>query len=654
MPSKSGIKAGRAYVELGVNDAFTRGLTQAKKQLAAFGAGLTQIGVGFSAVSAGILAPLSAAVLKFSDSGDQVAKMAQRIGIGGEALQELGHAADLSGADMESLETGLRKMQKTLDQSADGSKEATESLAKLGLTVADLQGKSPDEQFRLIADKIAGISDPTRKTAAAMEIFGKSGTKLIPLLNEGAAGIQKMQDRFKALGAELSSDELKAAEELNDRLGDLRTSLAGVANHIAAAVAPAISAFAAKVTGIVASASRWIQENGEVVRSIAKIGLAIGAAGAAFLALGGTLTVISIAIGGFISAWGAVMAVAGAVGSAIAALASPLGILVTALVGTAAALIYFSGVGNTALQWLRDNFASLRSFVGEVIGGISDALAAGDIALAAKVLWAGLTVAWEAGTLALRKIWETAKGAFLGFFTDMWAGALKIMEVGTHALEVGWIETTSFLSKGWSQFTSFMTETWLTVVNLIQKAWNTLKGLFDSTFDSAAENLKADQALVDKLAASQKTAGAEQAAIEQQREQRRDVADKVHAGALEEISKQQVDALAKISDEGKAKIEAAQGELDKAGEAFKAARATAKDKAAAAKDLPDIDVAKKRELDQAGFATRDKLTSAGSFSLASLSSLSGNENARTAKATETMAAHLAVIKRKIELRETFG
>jgi hypothetical protein len=37
MPNTRGIRAGRAFVELGVNDRLTRGLRRAQRQLRAFG-----------------------------------------------------------------------------------------------------------------------------------------------------------------------------------------------------------------------------------------------------------------------------------------------------------------------------------------------------------------------------------------------------------------------------------------------------------------------------------------------------------------------------------------------------------------------------------------------------------------------------------------
>ena len=51
-------------------------------------------------------------------------------------------------------------MQKSIAAAAQGSQSATDALAELGLTVADLRGLSPDEQFKLIADRLSQIQSP--------------------------------------------------------------------------------------------------------------------------------------------------------------------------------------------------------------------------------------------------------------------------------------------------------------------------------------------------------------------------------------------------------------------------------------------------------------------------------------------------------------
>ena len=66
--------------------------------------------------------------------------------------------------------------------------------------------------MKKIADKFAVMKDGSEKTALALDLFGRAGAKLIPMLNEGSAGISELQEEARALGIVLGKEDLKAAE----------------------------------------------------------------------------------------------------------------------------------------------------------------------------------------------------------------------------------------------------------------------------------------------------------------------------------------------------------------------------------------------------------------------------------------------------------
>ena len=201
MANAGAIRAGKAFVELYADDSkLAAGLRRAQKRLQSFGAsvrtaGLALFGVGTAAVTA-----LAGTAKLFADMGDAVNKASQRTGIAVETLSELGYAAEQSGLEMSTLEGGLRRMAAVVVEAAHGSKGAQQALAALGLSASELGRLSPDEQFKAIADRMARIENPTVRAAVAMDIFGKSGTQLLPMLREGRAGIEALQQRARDLG----------------------------------------------------------------------------------------------------------------------------------------------------------------------------------------------------------------------------------------------------------------------------------------------------------------------------------------------------------------------------------------------------------------------------------------------------------------------
>src|SRR5947207_5053248 len=113
MASASGIRAGSAFIELFVNDSkLVKGLEKASKKLKAFGEGIKDLGKKLAGIGALITAPLIGFAKVFASGAKELQAMSQRTGVSVEALSELGYAAQLSGADMETLEIGIRKMQK--------------------------------------------------------------------------------------------------------------------------------------------------------------------------------------------------------------------------------------------------------------------------------------------------------------------------------------------------------------------------------------------------------------------------------------------------------------------------------------------------------------------------------------------------------------
>ena len=52
-----------------------------------------------------------------------------------------------------------------------------------------LQGLSPEQQFQLFANALAGVVDASTRAALAQDVFGRSGTQLLPLFTQGEQGM---------------------------------------------------------------------------------------------------------------------------------------------------------------------------------------------------------------------------------------------------------------------------------------------------------------------------------------------------------------------------------------------------------------------------------------------------------------------------------
>lgn len=171
---------------------------------------------------------------------DEIEEASLRTGLSTDTLQELTHAAKLTGSSMEGLEGSVRKMQRFIGDATDGQEAAIKTLDKLGVKFDELEGKSVDEQFMRLAGAVAAIEDPTLRADAAMSLFGKSGTDLLPMLAEGEAGLAKMREEAHRLGLVMSQEDVAAAAELQDNIDKLSAKTGALKREIGNALIPVL------------------------------------------------------------------------------------------------------------------------------------------------------------------------------------------------------------------------------------------------------------------------------------------------------------------------------------------------------------------------------------------------------------------------------
>ena len=179
----------------------------------------------------------------YADATGAIGDTAERTGISRERFQELGFAAKLTGSSSEVLAGALQKMNINVGAATKGSKELKEMFAGLGINIRDSGGKlkSTDAQFDMFVDRISKIKDPSLQAQAAVKIFGKSATELLPLIRGGSAGLKDMSSEARRLGIVLSDDAVRDGEAFGDILDTLKAAVGGVGNIIGTALVPELS-----------------------------------------------------------------------------------------------------------------------------------------------------------------------------------------------------------------------------------------------------------------------------------------------------------------------------------------------------------------------------------------------------------------------------
>jgi len=194
-------------------------------------------------VALGAVTAITSLAEESIEAAEALDKMAQRLGVSVEWLSTMAYAAQQSGADLNALELALKTVSKNASDTAKGTGEAKDSFAQLGIEVNDSSGhlKGADKILEEVADKLSLYQDGAQKSALAQRIFGESGAALIPLLNQGADGMERLRDQARAAGAEISKLTSKEAAEFLDRINELRTVATGLGNEMAKLVLPSLN-----------------------------------------------------------------------------------------------------------------------------------------------------------------------------------------------------------------------------------------------------------------------------------------------------------------------------------------------------------------------------------------------------------------------------
>lgn len=221
---------------------FARGVADMQSQAAQFG---KAVGAGLAAATTAVGAMVNQAI----NNADQLGKLSQKVGISTEALSGLKHQAGLADVELGALQTGLVRFNKTIAEAAAGGKQQSAAFQAMGISVKDLNGNLKPTQVLLgeVADRFSSYRDGAGKTAMAVQLLGRSGADLIPMLNEGAAGMKAAADEARAFGKEVSQGASESAQQFNDNLTKLKGAAEGFANQVAERLTPQLAGLSGKL-----------------------------------------------------------------------------------------------------------------------------------------------------------------------------------------------------------------------------------------------------------------------------------------------------------------------------------------------------------------------------------------------------------------------
>jgi hypothetical protein len=210
------------------------------------------------------LVTIGAAVAKFVELGKaamesaiDIGKLAEKTGASAGSLSVMAMAAHDVGVSQDEMGGGLVKLAKNQEAASQGSSKSIAAFKLLGVSIQDIKSKNPGDLFVEIAQKMQTVPPGAQRAAVAVQLFGRSGANLIPMINEigKADGWDEAVEKAKKLGLYMSDDMVASAKAAEESIKNMQDMAKGFATQFITGLMP-------EMTNAVDNFAKSVSDNG--------------------------------------------------------------------------------------------------------------------------------------------------------------------------------------------------------------------------------------------------------------------------------------------------------------------------------------------------------------------------------------------------------
>lgn len=377
---------------------------------------------------------------------NDIATLSTQTGVSQSSLQQWTYASNFVDTSVDSITSSMTKLTQTMGNALNGSSEASDKFATLGVSITDVHGRlrSTEDVFWDAIDALGKIENPAERDAAAIALFGESAQKLNPLIAAGREGFEALNAEAERLGTVFSDDEIATMGGFDDAMQRNSQAVSGLKNAIGLALIPAFQPLVNRATEAMGRVNHAIRdgltpdEMGELTDFL--LDEMDGAIEYIISIIEDALPMLTTAVGKLVSSLGSKLP--GMVNRLLPAVTQLLQTLVNTLSANAA------GIGQAAGQlvaqlatFLVSNLPALASAAVQLVSGLFSGLLAAiepcweavkdGVGEAMGKVWTGITSAF--GTLGgiletvlnlpegtITKPLSDAVGAVGDYFAEVW------------------------------------------------------------------------------------------------------------------------------------------------------------------------------------------------------------------------------------------
>ncbi len=188
------------------------------------------------------------------DAAGRINDLRAATGANAKVIQTWEAIVTQAGGSPETLEKGLKGLNKALSDASKGNKDAVGAFRELGVATKNTDGsaRSLGTILREAGGALGNIEDASKKAALAQTLFGKAGFDLLPAFEGGTAAVDAQVESFSKLAA-LNDEQVTKLDATGDSLDTFKLKLAGLGAKALTAFGPLIDVIATTAMPLIES-----------------------------------------------------------------------------------------------------------------------------------------------------------------------------------------------------------------------------------------------------------------------------------------------------------------------------------------------------------------------------------------------------------------
>ena len=181
---------------------------------------------------------------------DELITQSNQTGVDTTTLQEWGYAARFIDTEVSTMTNGMKKLTKAYAKGTSSKKKAVKVAKGVTVSLKKENGelKSQTEFYYDVIDSLHGMTNIAQRNAAAQQIFGKSYTDMLPLIESGTSALRAYGQEAHEMGVIISADNVNALGKFDDTMQRFNATTEAIKTNLAVAFLPVLEIVAGKLT----------------------------------------------------------------------------------------------------------------------------------------------------------------------------------------------------------------------------------------------------------------------------------------------------------------------------------------------------------------------------------------------------------------------